>query len=278
MRSSAGSGSALSSDSMSRNWPEEARPDDLHHRQLGWVTRYLAEVSSPENSATARHISPIAFRRSAAGMATRAAAERRRARPPASKAAASVPVLSSMGGPHSAWAARRPTAPTVQGVLLGDAGTACPLFAFTMRPASSSALDGPRSSTRGALTLIRVVDGCFHLQLTLNQSSHRSLYRRWIFACAYGRRSGGQARQRRAPRPWREPSLRTSAKRHARARPARVQPSLARPTSFRRTANLFKLMPAIGGDACCTARAPLLLRREHSIDLRPLQLRPSRGV
>ena len=61
-----------------------------------WVTRFFAEVSRAENSATARHIRPTAFRRSAAGMDN--SRRRRGARPSARLGGGgSVPVLSSHG-------------------------------------------------------------------------------------------------------------------------------------------------------------------------------------
>ena len=68
VRRKAVTGSTLSIDSMIRNWPRKRDHTICTTGRCAWVTRYFAEVSRPENSATARHIRPMAFSRSAAGI------------------------------------------------------------------------------------------------------------------------------------------------------------------------------------------------------------------
>ena len=88
---SATTGSTLSIDSMIRNWPRKRDHTICTTGRCACVTRYFAEVSRAEKKATARHMRPMAFRRSAAAsVAARDGCAAASTRPPALAAAASV--------------------------------------------------------------------------------------------------------------------------------------------------------------------------------------------
>ena len=117
VRRKAETGSTLSIDSMIRNWPRKRDHTICTTGRCACVTRYFAEVSRAEKKATARHMRPMAFRRSAAAsVAARDGCAAASTRPPALAAAGSVALLSSMGGSLSAWPARRPICPMRAGV------------------------------------------------------------------------------------------------------------------------------------------------------------------